>query len=73
MDTTTVTVPKHYEFLGCLQGDLSYTEENYEVKIVVSPSGDFNVSGPYDNVLSFVEEITIDDEESVLAIMSTSW
>lgn len=66
----TVTVPKDYSFIVSV-GD----EEEEGVTgdhVSLSPSGDFLVTGEEDNVLSYVEGITIDDYDSIDPIMATS-
>lgn len=69
----TVTVPKSYSFISDLQDDIIWeTEETFDITIERQTSGDYKVTGAYDNVLNFVEGITIDDEDSISSIMDTA-
>jgi hypothetical protein len=67
MSVTTVTVPKHYAFV---LNNVDDTPPTITVKRL--ETGDFEVSGEFDDLLSFIEGVCLDDEESIDDIMDTA-
>ena len=65
-DTITVTTPAHYDWQNQEDGD------NYGVKVVPNPDGTFAVSGDYDQIRIYLDDLTIGDNDSQLDIWSTS-
>lgn len=65
-----VTVPQHYDFI---LDDVVNDPENYDLAVQVSrlPDGNFSVTGDAGEVRAYVEELCIDDRESVVGIMKT--
>lgn len=69
----TITIDRHYAFSPYLQtANIAKTEENFSVKVKVTPEGDFEVTGFYSGLKTLVKEITLDDDESTEEIMDTA-
>lgn len=68
----TITIDKHYAFSPCLQAsNIAKTEENWSVKVKVTPEGNYDVTGDHGDLEALVKEITLDDDDSIEEIMDT--
>jgi len=68
----TITIDKHYAFSPCLHATaIAKTEEDWRVKVKVTPEGNYDVTGDHDDLEALVKEITLDDGDSIEEIMDT--
>lgn len=68
----TITIDKHYAFSHSLQtSNIAKTEENWSVKVKVTPEGNYDVTGDHGDLEALVKEITLDDDDSIEEIMDT--
>jgi len=70
-----ITVPKCYDFTvpsDTDSEDKEWTQENYSIKIVTGPDGDFLITGTIDDLESYVDDICIGSKADVFRILKTA-